>query len=204
MPGFFLSRPIDLRQLQFRIASWRLPTLVSVCQTRPSRGLSGHPNGSGPSTRSALARISTHPPTAARDRSESAALRSDRVLEVVSDTPRRPTCCAPCSHGHLPGLATVPGIEKSGPARGCGAPLDRQPGPRHTLPAVTAGTIAEIPFLAATSLSCCRLAAATLPPDGRTGRAPRRPAVAWAPIPRGPMRCAFLYWQTDGLEARGS
>ncbi len=40
-------------------------------------------------------------------------VRSGRVLNVVSATPPRPACRAPCSHGHLPHLATERG-EKCG------------------------------------------------------------------------------------------
>jgi len=70
-----------------------------------------------------LARLSHHPPAAARDLPASTALRSGRVLNVVSATPPRPTRRAPCRHGHLPRLATACG-EKCGLERDDVADLD--------------------------------------------------------------------------------
>jgi len=52
----------------------------------------------------------------------SAALRSARVLDVLSSTPARPVRRAPCVHAHLGRLATNPG-EKCGPV-----PADRAEG----------------------------------------------------------------------------
>ncbi len=59
------------------------------------------------------ARISHHPPPAARELPAPTMLGSGRVLNVVSATPPRPACSAPCSRGHLTRLATACG-EKCG------------------------------------------------------------------------------------------
>jgi len=102
-------------KVQTELASWpqRMPPPRAGVSAFGFGGTNVHALLEAASDTQDRARISHQTPAAEPVLPASAALRSARVLDVLSSTPARPVGRVPCIHGHLGPLATDPG-EKCG------------------------------------------------------------------------------------------